>query len=97
MRYYLPRDTDMQVFLYGFAGYGVNTPHQLIKVSLGPGINFFFTERVAFEAKALYTFAREWNPEFGGNHNLHNFGFLAGISLFFTDFTFVTRQSDLVE
>ena len=97
VRYYLPRDTDMQVFLYGFAGYGFVTDHQLIKIMLGPGINFFLTEKVAFEAKALYEFAREWNPEMGGNHNLHNVTFVAGISLFFSDLTFITRKSNLVE
>jgi len=97
VRYYLPRDTDMQVFLYGFAGYGFVTDHQLIKIMAGPGINFFLTEKVAFEAKALYEFSREWNPEMGGNHNLHNVTFLAGISLFFSDLTFITRRSNLVE
>lgn len=97
VRYYLPRDTDMQVFLYGFAGYGFVTDHQLIKIMLGPGINFFLTEKIAFEAKALYEFSREWNPEMGGNHNLHNVTFLAGISLFFSDLTFITRKSNLVE
>ena len=97
VRYYLPRDTDMQVFLYGFAGYGFVTDHQLIKIMLGPGINFFLTEKFAFEAKVLYEFSREWNPEMGGNHNLHNVTFLAGISLFFSDLTFITRKSNLVE
>ena len=97
VRYYLPRDTDMQVFLYGFAGYGFVTDHQLLKIMAGPGINFFLTEKVAFEAKALYEFSREWNPEMGGNHNLHNVTFLAGISLFFSDLTFITRKSNLVE
>ena len=97
VRYYLPRDTDMQVFLYGFGGYGFVTDHQLFKIMLGPGINFFLTEKIAFEAKALYAFSREWNPEFGGNHNLHDVTFLAGISLFFSDLTFITRDVDLVE
>ncbi len=91
VRYYLPRDTDMQVFLYGFAGYGFVTDHQLFKLMLGPGINFFLTEKIAFEAKALYEFSRDWNPELGGNHNMHNVTFSAGISLFFSDFTFITR------
>lgn len=97
VRYYLPRDTDMQVFLYGFAGYGFVTDHQLLKVILGPGINFFLTEKIAFEAKALYALSREWNPEFGGNHNIHNVSFSAGISLFFSDLTFISRKGELVE
>lgn len=97
VRYYLPRDTDMQVFLYGFGGFGFVTDHQLLKFMGGPGINLFLTEKIAFEAKALYAFSREWNPEFGGNHNLHDVMFLAGISMFFSDFTFISRKSDLVE
>ena len=97
VRYYLPRDSDMQVFLYGFAGYGFVTDHQLFKIMLGPGINFFITEKIAFEAKALYAFSREWNPEMGGNHNLNDVSLLFGISLFFSDLTFITRKSNLVE
>ena len=97
VRYYLPRDTDMQVFFYGFAGYGFVTDHQLFKIMLGPGINFFITEKIAFEAKALYAFSREWNPEMGGNHNLNDVSLLFGISLFFSDLTFITRKSNLVE
>lgn len=97
VRYYLPRDTDMQVFLYGFAGYGFVTDHQLLKFMGGPGINFFLTEKIAFEAKALYAFSREWNPEMGGNHNLHDVIFQMGISLFFSDLTFISRKGDLVE
>jgi len=97
VRYYLPRDTDMQVFLYGFAGYGFVTDHQLLKVILGPGVNFFLTEKIAFEAKLLYALSREWNPEFGGNHNLHNVSFSVGLSLFFSDLTFISGKGDLVE
>jgi hypothetical protein len=97
IRYYLPRDTDMQVFLHGFAGYGLITDHQLLKFMAGPGINFFLTEKIAFEAKALYAFSREWNPEMGGNHNLHDVIFQVGISLFFSDLTFISRKGDLVE
>jgi hypothetical protein len=96
-RYYLPRDTEMQVFLYGFAGYGFVTDHQLLRFILGPGINFFLTEKIAFEAKALYTFSREWNPEMGGNHNLHDVSFAVGLSLFFSDLTFITNRGDLVD
>jgi hypothetical protein len=97
VRYYLPRDTPMQIFLYGFGGYGFVDDHQRFTIMLGPGINFFMTERIAFEAKALYAYSREWNPEFGGNHNLHDVTFLAGISLFFSDLTFITRKGELVE
>ncbi|MCK4746289.1 MAG: outer membrane beta-barrel protein [Bacteroidales bacterium] len=97
VRYYLPRDTDMQVFLYGFAGYGFVTDHQLLKIIAGPGINFFLTEKIAFEAKVLYALSREWNPEMGGNHNLHDVMFLAGISMFFSDLTFISRKGELVE
>lgn len=97
VRYYLPRDTDMQVFLYGFAGYGFVTDHQLLKFMAGPGINYFLSEKIAFEAKMLYAFSREWNPEMGGNHNLHDVIFQVGISLFFSDLTFISRKGDLVE
>ncbi|MCK5136947.1 MAG: outer membrane beta-barrel protein [Bacteroidales bacterium] len=97
VRYYLPRDTDMQVFLYGFTGYGFVPNHNLFKFVLGPGINFFLTERMAFEAKLLYSFAREWNPEGGGHHNVHDFTVMAGISLFFPTFTFETFKRDVEE
>ena len=97
IRYYLPRDTEMQVFLFAFGGYGFVTDHQLLKLMLGPGINFFMTEKIAFEARALYAFSREWNPEFGGNHNLHDVILEVGISMFFSDLTFISRKGELVE
>ncbi len=97
IRYYLPRDTDMQVFLFGFGGYGFVTDHQLVKIMLGPGINYFLTERIAFEAKALGSFSYEWNRAGGGDHVLLDVTLLAGISLFFSDLTFITRKGQLVE
>ncbi len=97
VRYYLPRDTDMQVFLYGFAGYGGVSSHQKFQILLGPGINLFLTEKIAFETKLLYSFIREWNPEGGGHHNIHNVTLMAGISLFFSDLTFISRKGNLVE
>ena len=97
IRYYLPRDTDMQVFLYGFSGYGFVPSHQVFKIMAGPGINLFFTEKIAFEAKVLYSFAREWNVAGGGHHHIHDLTFLAGISLFFSDLTFISGKGKLVE
>ncbi len=97
VRYYLPRDTDMQVFLYGFGGYGFVPSHHLFKIMMGPGINLFFTEQIAFEAKVLYSLAREWNREGGGHHHIHDFTFMAGISLFFSDLTFISSKGNLVE
>lgn len=97
VRYYLPRDTEMQVFLSAFAGYGFKPSHQVIKIMIGPGINFFLTERVAFETRLLYSLAREWNAEGGGHHNVHDVTVMAGITLFFSDLTFITRKGDLVE
>ncbi len=97
VRYYLPRDTEMQMFLYGFGGYGFVPSHQLLKIMLGPGINFFLTEKIAFEARVLYSLAREWNVAGGGHHHIHDVTFLAGISLFFSDLTFITKKGDLVE
>lgn len=97
VRYYLPRDTDMQIFLLGFAGYGGVPSHQKVMVMVGPGANFFLTERVAFELKLPYSFAIEWNPAGGGSHNIHEVRFMVGLSLFFSDLTFITRKGDLVE
>ena len=94
VRYYLPRDTDMQVFLYGFAGYGFVPDHNLFQVMLGPGINLFLTERVAFESKLLYTYQREWSTIGSGFHNNHSVTILVGISLFFPTFSFETFRRD---
>jgi len=94
VRYYLPRDTDMQVFLYGFGGYGFVPDHNLFEIMLGPGINFVFSERVAFESKLLYTLQREWSTIGTGYHNNHNVTFLVGISLFFPTFSFETFKRD---
>ena len=97
VRYYLPREEDLQVFLFGFAGYGFVPNHQVIRFMGGPGINYFFTERIAFEARLLYSFAREWNREGGGHHNVHEITALIGISLFFSDLTFISNRGQLVE
>ncbi|MEZ5073138.1 MAG: hypothetical protein R2751_19885 [Bacteroidales bacterium] len=97
VRYYLPRDTELQIFLYGFFGFGGVPDHKLVEFSAGPGFNYFLTERVALEARTLYTLTREWNPVGGGHHNLHDVGATIGVSLFFSDLTFITRQRELVD
>lgn len=97
VRYYLPRDTEMQIFLMGFAGYGGVPSHQKVMVMVGPGANFFLTEKIAFELKLPYSFTFEWNPEGGGSHNIHEVRFMAGLSLFFSDLTFISRKGNLVE
>ncbi len=51
VRYYLPRDTDMQVFFHGFAGYGFVPSHQLFKIMMGPGVNFFFSDLTFISGK----------------------------------------------
>lgn len=97
VRYYLPRDTERQVFLYGFGGYGFVPDHNLFKIMVGPGINFFLTERVAFEAELLYAYAREWSTISTGFHNVHDVTAMVGISLFFPTFSFETFRREAVE
>ena len=97
IRYYLPRDTEMQVFLHGFGGYGFVPDHNLFKIMVGPGINFFLTERVAFEAGLMYAYAREWSTISTGFHNVHDVNAMVGISLFFPTFSFETFSRDPVE
>ena len=95
MRYYLARDADPQIYAFGFAGYGLSqtaaefyTFHHLIGIMVGPGINFFVTERLALDARATYFYQYYWNPEFGGSHSAHRILFEFGVSIFFSEFSF---------
>jgi hypothetical protein len=94
-RYYLARDSDPQIYIFGFVGYGINQTaaefyafHHIIGAMAGPGINFFVTERLALDARATYFFQYFRNPEFGGSHNVHRILFEFGISIFFSEFSF---------
>ena len=96
VRYYLPREDDWQVYGYGFLFYGFTqepggfdaSNHQLYGFTVGPGVNYFLSERVAFDARLTYMFKHQWNPEMGGSHNIHRFFFEMGISVFFPSITF---------
>lgn len=101
MRFYIPRDEDWHLYIYGNVHYGAyqkvdegfySLKHNYYGIQLGPGINYFFSERVAMDARATYTARHAWNAEMGGSHNIHKLFVEIGISVFFPSITFFDRS-----
>jgi hypothetical protein len=90
IRYYLPRDEGLQVYLYGNPFFSVATSDNRFGVSGGAGINYFITERIALEARGYYRFMRYTN-EFDGGFNNHSLNFDIGISIFFPSISFFSN------
>ncbi len=95
-RYYLARDEEPQVYIFGMAGYGIErtgyveyyTTHQKLGFMVGPGCNYFINEHISLDARLVYTYQYLWNTAGGGHHSRHKLLFEAGISIFFPTLTF---------
>jgi len=90
VRYYIPRDDDLQIYYYGNPYFGFGTYGSTLGVTAGIGVNYFLTERVAVEARGSYTFHRFFEEFF--NENTHTLMFEIGISLFFPSITFFDQS-----
>ncbi|MFZ5939630.1 MAG: outer membrane beta-barrel protein [Bacteroidota bacterium] len=98
-RYYLARDEEPQIYLYGMAGYGIErsgydmyyTTHQKLGFIVGPGCNYFLNEHIALDARLTYMYQYLWNAAGGGHHSRHRLFFEAGISIFFPTLTFYRK------
>jgi len=99
VRYYIPRASDFQLYVYGNLQYGAYqrsldyfeaeyNRHQYYGFQVGPGINYFFTERIALDARANFRFRHAWNAAMGGNHDLIGVVFEFGFSVFFPSISF---------
>lgn len=102
VRYYIPRASDWQLYLYGNVHLGVYQDasewlamkHSYYGFQLGPGVNYFFTERIAMDSRFTFTGRHARNAEMGGSHNLGKFFFEVGISVFFPSITFYDRSRE---
>jgi len=99
LRYYLARDEEPQIYIYGMAGYGIErygytefyTTHQKLGFVVGPGCNYFINEHIALDARLSYTYQFLWNAAGGGSHSRHKLLFEAGVSIFFPTITFYKK------
>ena len=90
VRYYLPRDEGVQIYLYGNPFVSIGTADNRFGAAGGTGFNIFITERIALEARAYYKFMRFTN-EFAGGYNNHSLNFDFGISVFFPSISFFSN------
>jgi hypothetical protein len=90
IRYYIPREDDLQIYYYGNPYFGFGTYGNTLGITGGVGVNYFLTERVAIEARGSYTFHRFFEEFF--QENTHTILFEIGISLFFPSITFFDQS-----
>jgi len=101
VRYYLARDEDPQIYLFGMAGYGIErsgydmyyTTHQKLGFMVGPGSNYFINEHIALDARLTFAYFYLWNTAGGGQHGRTTLLFEAGISIFFPTLTFYKKPA----
>jgi hypothetical protein len=92
IRYYIPGDEDWHTYLFGYAFYGFQYNHEMSGLQFGPGVNYFFNESIALDARVSYTFKHTFNRQFGGFHNNHRLLFEIGISVFFPSIKFFDQS-----
>jgi hypothetical protein len=92
IRYYIPGEEDWHTYLFGYGFYGFEPSHQFFGLQFGPGVNYFFNESIALDARVSYTYKHTFNREFGGSHNNHRLLFEIGISVFFPSIRFFDQS-----
>ena len=85
-RYYLARESGIQIYFYGNPFYSVSTGLNTWGAAAGAGMNYFITEGIALEARGSYRYVRNYSEGFG--YNQHSLTFEVGISIFFPSLTF---------
>ena len=91
-RYYIPRKEDWHLYLFGYGFYGFIPNHQTVGLQFGPGVNYFFNESIALDARLSYTYKYSFNRAGGGSHNNHRLLFEIGISVFFPSIKFFDQS-----
>lgn len=86
VRYYMPREDDLQIYYIANPFYAIATGADRLGFMAGAGVNYFLTERIALEARFSYRFLRYVDEFF--SYNAHRIGFEAGLSIFFPSWTF---------
>lgn len=101
VRYYFPRENDWHLYAFGNVHYGLYQDqeeefllqrHQYFGFQIGPGVNYFFNERIALDARFSYRYRYAWNAAMGGSHTVHRFFFEVGITVFFPSLTFFDKS-----